>query len=41
MRMKPLVGGQVDVLSDTIRVVEIDSRKDDSEEGFGALEFVF
>ena len=39
--MKPLVGGQVYVLSDTIRVVEIDIRKDVSKEGFGALESVF
>lgn len=41
MRVKPLVGGQVYVLSDTIRVVEINVRKNVSKEGFGALESVF
>ena len=41
MRMKPLVGGQVYVLSDTIGVVEIDIREDISKEGFGALESIF
>ena len=41
MRMKSLVGGQVYVLSDTIRVVEIDIWEDVSKEGFGALESVF
>ena len=41
MKMKPLVGGQVYVLSDTIRVTEINIRKDVSKKSFGALEFVF
>ena len=40
MRMKPLVVEQLDVLSDTLRVVEIDIRKDVSSKCFGGMEFV-
>ena len=41
MKMKSLIGGQVYVLSDTIRVAEIDIRKELSKKNFGALDFVF